>query len=400
MQTRFDKHPEADERDGDAAVDEQPGENSAPGIDDVDGDDADGDDADAARVKRPSWFRRRRRLLAVIAVVLLATGAGGYYWYQSTVLPAGVAFRVSDHDVTIEELGHETDTLRALYGIQAPTDAAKLETFRRDVAKSYAVSIILDNAAADRKIVVADKMAQDTLGRFVEQQFGSGNDARDKFIQALGTVGTTEAAVLVEIKRQLAVNQLFEQISSGVVIPDADVQKAFDQRKDHLGTPEQRDLHNIVVSSKAEADQVVQDIGAGAPFETVAQQRSLDASTKTAGGALGVVSAAQLDKAYADTAFAVPVNTVFGPIQTQFGWNVGRVIQVMTPVPAVFDQVKDNLKQQLQLEQQLGKWRTWLADSIKGASVQYADGYRPADPDAPPQGQPGTPGVAGQTPPK
>ncbi|MCU1679979.1 MAG: parvulin peptidyl-prolyl isomerase [Amycolatopsis sp.] len=386
MSTRTEDLPDAEALDEDASVDVVDAAEDIEAADDT-------DDTDTGEAPRPTWFRRHRRLLAAVVVVLLALGGGAFYWYKTTVLPAGTAFRLGDSDVTITDLNHETDTLRALYGIQAPTDPAKLDTFRRDVAKSYAVSMILDNAATDHKIVIADKMAQDTLSRFVTQQFGDGSDARDKFVQALGTVGTTEQAVLVEIKRQLAVNQLFEQVAGTPAVSDTDVQTAFAQRKDTLGTPERRDIHNIVVSSKAEADQAVTDLKGGATFETIAQQRSLDASTKTSGGDLGAVSASQLDQTYAGAAFTTPMNTVFGPVQTQYGWNVGKVVSVMAPIPAVFDQVKDNLKQQLVLEQQLGKWRGWLGDTIKGADVKYADVYRPANPDAAPDGQPGTPAV-------
>ncbi len=76
---------------------------------------------------------------------------------------------------------------------------------------------------------------------------------------------------------------------------------------------------------------------------------------------------------------------MFGPVQTQYGWNVGKVIQITPPAPAVFDTVKDNLRQQLQLERQLDTWRGWLAGVIRKAHVRYADAYRPADPDSPPQ---------------
>lgn len=360
-----------------------------------------GEDSDAGdEAPRVSWHRRHRRLVIAVVIALVAAVGGGYYWYSSSVLPDGVAFRLGEHDVTVDDLDRQTDTLRALYGVQAPADPAKLDTFRRDVAKSTAVAMILDRAASDRNVVVADKTAQDTLGRFIAQQYGSGADARDKFIQALGTVGTTELSVLTEVKRQLAVNQLFEQIAAGMTVSDPDVEKAFPTHKDGLGTPERRDLRNIVVSSQAEADQIAGDLKNGAAFETIAGQRSLDGSTKANDGSLGVVAANQLDKAYADAAFAAPANSVFGPVQTQHGWNVGKVGQVMAPVPAVYDQVKDKLKQQLQLEGQLSKWREWLASSITGASVEYADGYRPADPDAPPQGQPGAPAIDGQPAPK
>ncbi|NKQ57732.1 parvulin peptidyl-prolyl isomerase [Amycolatopsis sp. K13G38] len=347
-------------------------------------------DVDERRSGRPRWrprlprTRRGRWIALAVVALLAAAGGGGYYWYQSTQLPAGAAFEVGGRVVSIDELNQEVQTLRALYGVQPPTDEAKLDGFRRDAAKSYAVSLLLDQAARDANVTVADKTARDTLTKFVSRQLGDGPDAQHQFVQALGDAGTSEQAVLDEIRRQMTVSQLFNQITAGTTVSDDEVRSAFTTRGAQLATPEKRQLSNIVVSTKEQADQVVADLRGGTPFSAETQRYSVDGSTRDKGGDLGEVAANQLDKTYADAAFAAQPGQIFGPVQTQYGWNVGQVVHVVPATPAVFDQVKDQLKQDLVLEKALGTWRNWLAQRISDGHVRYADAYQPADADSPP----------------
>lgn len=346
--------------------------------------------------------RSRRGRITTLLVLVVLLGVTGLAWWSARAddLPDDAVFAYSGQIETVTQLQERIQTLKALYGVQPPDqqDTAKSDAFRRDTAKAVAVGMVLDHAAHDRGIVIADKAARDVLTRFISQQIGEGPDARSKFVQALGTTGTSEDAVLDEIKRQLAVSQLFDSVTAGSSVGDGEVTDAFAKRKAQLNTPERRQLSNIVVKTKEDADRVRTDLEAGTPFETLVAQRSLDGATRDKGGDLGQVTVAQLEDGYATAAFAAPTGGLFGPVQTAHGWNVGRVRQVLPPQPAVFDQVKDQLKQQLTLEKALATWRGWLGAQLAGANVRYADAYRPADPAAPPQEAPGWSPAPGQVP--
>ncbi|TCK26276.1 peptidyl-prolyl cis-trans isomerase [Pseudonocardia endophytica] len=336
---------------------------------------------------RKGFAAARRRTKVVIAgglIVLLALVAGGVTWWQIEALPDDAAFRLGDRVVTTDELDRQVDTLRALYGVNPPTEPDQLDAFRRDAAKSYAVAIVLDDAARDEGVVAADKAVNDTLSRFIAQQLGEGPQAREKFIEALGNSGTSEQAVLGEVKRQMTVAQLMDKVTGPITVSDDEVKKAFDERHDQLGTPEKRRLSNIVVADRAAADQVVARIRGGEPFADVARSVSQDQSTRDKGGDLGQVAAAQLEPAYGQAAFAAAPGTVFGPVQTQHGWNVGVGGATTPPVPATFEAIKEPLRATLELEKSTEAWRNWIATRITDADVEYADNYRPADPDAPP----------------
>jgi peptidyl-prolyl cis-trans isomerase C len=337
---------------------------------------------------------RKWRIITVIALVVALAGAVTAIVVQrESGLPDGVALRVGDTNVTEQQVEHRMAVLEALYGIKAPKDERKADDFKRDSAKAVAVSIILDNAAKDRNIVIAEKTARDTLTKMIDTQLASG---RAGFVELLRTYGASENDVIEEIKRQQSVDRLFQEVgvASAGKVTDAAVRTYYEENKDSLASPEQRSIQNIVVIGQKQARQLYQRARSGESFTALVRKYSLDESTKGTDGKLGRVEKSQLEDQYAELAFSTPVGGVFGPVKTRHGWNVGRVLVVHPAKLSPFEKVKDELRNTLRLQQAYETWRKWLAKEIKDADVEYADAYRPEDPDAPPPA-PTTPSLTG-----
>jgi peptidyl-prolyl cis-trans isomerase C len=329
----------------------------------------------------------KARVWAVTAVaVLLVAVITPFAMARINDLPDHAVFRLGDTVVTEDQLGNRVAVLEALYGVTRPSEGKGVARFDRDVAKSLAVSMILEQAAAERDIVIADKTAQSELDKVVDEQLPEG---RDGFVEFLGTSGVSESEVLDEIKRQLATSRLVEEVAGDVPpATDAEVRAAYDKNRDSMVSPEKRHLLNIVVGSKTEAERVLRRAEAGASIRSLAVTWSRDGATRDKGGDLGTLSADQLEADFAEAAFSVPAGATFGPVQTRHGWNVGQVAEVQPATPLSFEQVREQLALQLLNGQRLTTWRAWLADRIKAAAVEYADRYRPAHPDAAPNALP------------
>lgn len=314
-------------------------------------------------------------IVAAIAVALATVVA-----LTRTTVPDNAAFVYGDRVVTKTELNKRIHALRALYGITAPKSAKDRDRFRRSAAKSYAVTLILDQEARDLGVRVSEKKARDLLDRFIDTQFGN----RDTYIEVLGNVGTSDRAVLDEIRRQGVTIELRTKVIGKVTISDAFLRSSFERRRAELATPELRRLNNVVVQTKAEADDVARRLAAGESVEAIAAEVSIDESTRQAGGDLGNLSASQLEASVAKAAFGVKQGEVYGPVKGSHGWNVGVVASVKSQQAAAFADVKDAFRTQLQQEQEARKWSQWLGKVIREADIHYADAYRPTDPDAPP----------------
>lgn len=319
---------------------------------------------------------------AVTAIVVLALTVTGFAVTRDGVLPDDAALKVDDRVVTVDQLQGRIDTLTALYGVEVPTEGQQKDAFKRDAAKSYALQILIDGAAEDHEIVIADKAANDALALLIKQRYPDGG--RSAFVDALGEMGASEEQVLDEIKQQMVVARLFDEVTQGVKVSADEVRKAFTERKDSLGTPERRLLRNIVVEKKADALKVLEALDAGGDFSALARAVSLDSSTKADGGELGVVSSTDMENVYAKAAFKAETGQAFGPIKSEHGWNVGLVEEVQPPVAARFNQVRPALLKTLQNEKSMGEWRAWLQDLLADHAVVYADDYQPDDPDSVP----------------
>ncbi|MCA1667286.1 MAG: peptidylprolyl isomerase [Thermomicrobia bacterium] len=73
-----------------------------------------------------------------------------------------------------------------------------------------------------------------------------------------------------------------------------------------------------------EAAQAARDrvVGQGQNFQAVAGEVSTDTATKPNGGDLGYVPRGILPKSVEDAAFALPINGVSDPVQSDFGWHI------------------------------------------------------------------------------
>ena len=93
-----------------------------------------------------------------------------------------------------------------------------------------------------------------------------------------------------------------EEIGKWSEVSDEDAKKAFDQRKDRLGTPEKRQIQQIVFPNAAEAQTARERLTGGTSFEDLGKERGLSASDVD----LGLVTKSSLDPAVGDAASRFP----------------------------------------------------------------------------------------------
>jgi len=88
-----------------------------------------------------------------------------------------------------------------------------------------------------------------------------------------------------------------------------------------------REVHaaHILVSTETEARALLDKVKAGADFGELARRHSQCPSGKR-GGDLGWFGKGQMVTEFEKAAFSGTKGSVLGPIQTQFGWHLIRVI--------------------------------------------------------------------------
>lgn len=138
-----------------------------------------------------------------------------------------------------------------------------------------------------------------------------------------------------------------EDFAKDVKIADDQVKKAFDERQAEFATPESRAVEQVVVQDQAKADAIVAAVKGGKSFA--------DAVKESTGGApvdLGEVAKDKLVPAdIAEQSFALAADGVSEPIKSPFGLHVVHVKSITPGSAKTFDEVKDQLRQELALGQ-------------------------------------------------
>jgi peptidyl-prolyl cis-trans isomerase C len=326
-------------------------------------------------------------VLGVGAVAVVATGGG-------SCPSGGAVLEANGESISEEALTRRAELVEALYGLKPP-EGEKADSYRRELAKSMATALIVEQEAQRRKIAVADRAVRDALDRYIADFFPEGG--RDKFVEAMGNKGLSEAEVLAEFRQIQTTFRLLDSAAGDVTVTDAEVARAFEQRQDKLVLPEQRRLRHLVVGSEADANTVLTRLRQGEAFPAVATAVSLDATTKPQGGDLGLRAATDLEEPFRQAAFGATKGQPFGPVQTRFGWHVGLVEEIVAPRPVTREEAIGPIKEQMLAERKLAAQRRYTARMLSDADVCYDSRFRPADPDAPPPETTGTPSPSATT---
>lgn len=143
-----------------------------------------------------------------------------------------------------------------------------------------------------------------------------------------------------------------EEIGKWTEVSDDDARKLFDQRKDRMGTPEKRQVHQLVFPTVEEAQTARTRLTGGLSFEDLAKERGLNPGDAD----LGLVAkSAILDPAVADAAFALPAGEISQPVQGRFGTALVKVDKIEPAVEPNFAAVAADIKRELAAERARAK---------------------------------------------
>src|SRR6266511_1940750 len=170
------------------------------------------------------------------------------------------------------------------------------------------------------------------------------------------------------------------EVTGEVKISDADVKKYYDGHKTQYSVPEQREIAHILVKKKQLADDLYNQIKAGANFAALAKKYSQDPGSKNQGGKL-TVSKGQTVAPFDQTAFLMHVGQISRPVKTEFGYHIIKALGPIKPAKSTpFSQVKESIRQQIGQQKKNEAMSTWVNDVKKefAKKIHYQVGYAPA----------------------
>jgi len=138
-----------------------------------------------------------------------------------------------------------------------------------------------------------------------------------------------------------------EDLASRIEISDADLKKAYEDRRARYDTPERRNLKQIVFPNMEEAKAAAGKLTQGTTFEALAAERGLKETDIDLGT---VAKTAVVDRDVADAAFKLKDGEVSTPVQGRFGIAIVKVASIEPPKTKALDEVSAEIKRDLALE--------------------------------------------------
>ncbi len=247
----------------------------------------------------------------------------------------------------------------------------QLATLKKDILEGLIEREVLSQESQKAGIKITDQTIDEQLAA-IKKRFPS----EAEFKTALSKMNLTEDEVKAQIARGLAIRELIEQqITSKIVITDAETRAYYDGNPQMFKQPEQVKASHILIkvdagaaeAQKAEArkkiENVQQKLKDGGDFAELAKEYS-EGPSKAKGGDLGYFRRGQMVGPFENAAYAMKTNEVSDIVETRFGYHIIKVYDKKPEQTLAYADVQDKLKQRMKQEK-IGKEASQYINQLK-----------------------------------
>ena len=321
---------------------------------------------------------RRLVLFGFASLALLAAACGGT---TSATLGSGDVAVVGSQQISKDQFHQLMDRAQKSYAAQK-RPFPKPGSTEYEQLKGQAITFLVSQAEVEEQakklgINISDSKVNQEIARYKKQFYG-GSDAR--YEKAVKQQGLTDQQARDAIRQQLISQALFKKVTGDVNVSNADIKAYYNTHKTQYVQPETREVRHILVTKKALADSLYQQLKNGGNFAKLAKQYSKDPGSAANGGKL-TVSKGQTVPQFDKTAFSLKTGQISQPVHTQYGYHI---IQALSGIKAAsttsLDKVQASIRQQLEQQKKNDEITKWLASTKKSycnGKIKYQIGYQP-----------------------
>jgi len=203
-----------------------------------------------------------------------------------------------------------------------------------------------------------------------------------------------------QIRRGLAYEELMQPQWEGKInVTEEDAKTYYAKNKENYQTPEQVRASHILIKpdtddpnidpnqararAKAEAQELLRQIRAGADFPELAKANSDDSLSAPNGGDLDVFSRGEMEVPFDKVAFELEVGQVSDVVETSYGYHIIKVTDHKDASVVPFEEAKDDIIGQLKQERRAELTRSYIESLKKQADIVYPPNEGPKSVESP-----------------
>lgn len=286
---------------------------------------------------------------------------------------SGKVAAVNGTAITQADFDREMELVqRRLAGRGRSPGDSELPALRQEILENLINRELLYQESQNRGIKIEDTTITENY-KILKKRFPHETDFRD----ALSKLKFSEAGMKLQIKRDLAIQQLItEQFVQKTTITDKETKTYYDSHLPAFRRPEQVRVSHILISvdrsadeaQKAAARKKIEDIkeklNKGEDFAALAREFS-QCQSGSRGGDLGYLGRRQLVKPLEEVAFALPPGQVSDIVETPFGYHLITVIDKRPEALIGYEEIKVKLQKYLK-QQRVEKQVDLYIQELKG----------------------------------
>jgi peptidyl-prolyl cis-trans isomerase D len=159
---------------------------------------------------------------------------------------------------------------------------------------------------------------------------------------------------------------------------ESEIKAAYEAKASQYRVEEQRRASHILLKSKDEAEKLLAEVRkAPARFPEAAKKHSQDPGSADRGGDLGFFGRGMMVKPFEDAVFGMKEGEITGPVQTEFGFHVIRLVAVQAGKARPLEEVRGELTAELARQKGQKKFAE-SAEAFGNLVYEQPDSLRPA----------------------
>jgi parvulin-like peptidyl-prolyl isomerase len=210
--------------------------------------------------------------------------------------------------------------------------------------------------------------------------------SREAFEQARRASGASTEDVRREIRRTLVVQKAFDHaVTSRCQVTADEAARYYADNRERFVIPERLHVYAITFGvdpgapasawsdAKAKAEQVLDQVRNGAPFEELARKHSTD-KTRESGGDMGFVHRGSLADEFEQTLRDLKSGGVSPVIQTLYGYHIVRIASIRPPEQKALPEVAAGIQKDLTKQRCAETEAAWTARLRAAATILPVNG--------------------------
>jgi parvulin-like peptidyl-prolyl isomerase len=277
-------------------------------------------------------------------------------------LSQDVLAQVNEELITLEEFNNELRDIKLEHG-KLPEDRESLDQLK---------TTFLDQII-NRKLILGEARRIDI--RVSEEEINKTILAlkRDYAGETFKTMLEGRGMSFEEWKRRLNEKLLAEKVIKTVAhfdgpIDDESVKQYYEEHIEKYSFPEQVRARQIVVATVEEAKAILRRLRKGEDFEKLAKEKSM-MPERVYGGDLGFFARGEMPEAF-DEVFSLKLGRLSKIIKSPYGYHIFRVEEKAEPKVQEFDQVKDEIANQIRKQKSGQIYYSWLSELRAKAKIK------------------------------